>query len=258
MSNGGTPLDAPVVRRIRVLTALAWVAGALVAVFTAWGALDDLGVLEGAPIELFQPDDPDAYPWERAEPRELAIADDGAIDVPAGGGVIHLPADPEGRIQQLVAGDGFDGWIDVSLTPPGESPENDEYFWPDSVGYMSSAGDQVFLLPRAEAAELEVWIEADGDAVLRLGPVDSRSLTAAASGEGDALLLYEGDHLSARVVHRGDGIFFVDTFTPAGDGPSVTESGSIDQRFSWDEGPILIRIETDGAWTIEIDGETAG
>ncbi|MCU1404548.1 MAG: hypothetical protein JWQ43_851, partial [Glaciihabitans sp.] len=83
-----------------------------------------------------------------------------------------------------------------------------------------------------------------------------------ASGSGNGYLVYRGDAVSARFVHRGDGIFFVTIQTVGGqsDRP-IIESGEIDLRESWDPtSAVYFSIESDderGAWTVDID-ELAG
>ncbi len=247
-------LEAPVVRRIRVLTVIAAIAGALVLTGVVWGALYDLRIVDVRPIAADPNPDADS-PWEFADPPELAIAEDGTLAVPAGGGVLHIERDAATPVLQVAAAADPADWIDISITPADQDPR-DEYFYPDDVGYIASESDVAMLFPGER--DLEVWFESDAQETLRISPVEATTFTSAASGEGDAVLLYEGDHISARAVHRGDGVFYVDTFTPASSDSPIIDSGRIDQRFSWDEGgPLVIRVQsTDGPWTIEIEGES--
>ena len=252
MSSGGTGLDAPVVRRIRVLTAIAAIVSVLVLVGVVWGALDDLDMVEGAPLGV---DDPNDAPWDRAAPQELTIADDGTLQIPAGGGVLHVPQSSSDPVLKITTTGEPSDWVDVSLTPDGVVRDDDEYFYPDSAGDIFSEGDTVMLFPGAR--DLEVWFESEAAETLRVAPLEVDAMGATASGEGDATLLYEGEHISARAVHRGDGVFFLDTFTPGGRDSPVIESGDVDERFSWDGSPVVFVIESSGPWTLQIDGETA-
>lgn len=252
MSNGGRALDAPVVRRIRTLTIIAWVLGLLCAVSVVWNALADLDILEGVPNPLAV-DDPDASPWERADPAVLSIAEDGTLEIPAGGGVLRLDRDTETPILQLKAEIDPADWIDVAVTPEGEDSD-DEYFYPDDLGDLYSRGDVVALFTGER--DLEVWFETEAAETLQVSPLEATPITASESGVGDATLLYEGEHISAHAVHRGDGIFYIDTFMPSGSDSPVIEAGDVDVRFAWPEGgPVVIRITSEGAWTVEIEGE---
>ncbi|WP_203137877.1 hypothetical protein [Microbacterium sp. JZ31] len=169
--------------------------------------------------------------------------------------MLHIARDAATPVLQVTPAADPADWIDISITPAGEHPQ-DEYFYPDDVGFLASESDVAMLFPGAR--DLEVWFESDAQETLRISPVEATTFTSAASGEGDAVLLYEGEHISARAVHRGDGDFYVDTFTPTASESPIIDFGRIDQRFSWEEGgPLVIRIESsDGPWTIEIEGES--
>jgi hypothetical protein len=79
-----------------------------------------------------------------------------------------------------------------------------------------------------------------------------------ASDTSDVFLVYRGDAVSARFIHKGAGIFVVTIQTLGGESDQpIIESGEVDQRLSWDPtDAVYFTVEADdgrGVWSIDID-----
>lgn len=199
------------------------------------------------------------YPWEQDDPAEVQLAG-GVITAPAGGSVLRIPA-AERSSDPLVLASAEDVNVRVSATPAGEvdfDATADDRAWPDSMGYIEE--DSVAVLMPTDG-DLEVWFRSDEAFTATIAPLETDPIEGAfADGSGNGLLYYDGPAISARAVHRGDGIFFITVHTVAGSEMPVIDSSDVDQVFAWQPGgPVVFQIESDadrGAWTLELYGDT--
>ena len=260
MSNGRAPLAERVTRRIRTLTRIAWAVGGLVGLWVVWTGLDDLRFVGGGRLVVDDGFVAGGSPWDEADPHELEVEAGGTIRGPAGGSVLRIPAAerPDGAVA-LFAGNGV-SYLDFDQTPEGAvdfdaPPEARER--PVRRGWIDSEQPGIVL---PGEGDLELWFESDEPWRLTMQELPTTDLDAVYNGKGDAYLYYDGDRLSARAEHIGDGTFYVRWFTPNEYDFPVIESGPVDTHFSWSyPGPVLIAIESDasrGAWTVSVDGET--
>ena len=67
-----------------------------------------------------------------------------------------------------------------------------------------------------------------------------------ASGEGNAVLMYEGDALSGRFRHTGSGLFMIAVVTVGGWDLLVNEFDEVDVRASWEPTDrVVFQVEAD-------------
>jgi hypothetical protein len=174
-----------------------------------------------------------------------------------GSGLIRIPVAEHGQNAYSVTLLS-DDYVDLFVTDAADvgRPDNDRGY-PSNIAYLYSAGDETFVLP--PDADLELWVRADEAWELSLQPAVAVEITDGyAGGKGNELLVYRGDAVSARFVHRGDGLFYVTVQTPGtrADRP-IIESGDVDLRHAWGISDVVyFSIESDaerGAWSIDID-----
>jgi hypothetical protein len=241
--------------RIRSFSVVAWIVGAALMAGVAFNTYTDVGIGDEGLGFLGDAD----YPWQQAEPT-LFESTDGDTWSGTGNGVIRIPlADHQQDPHVARLGDRGDNYRSVALFVSDvedlDDPANDRS-WPRTVGYLRT-DEEVLVLPGD--GMLELWIEGQGDWTLTLEKTEVDEVADGfAGGKGNAFLVYRGDAVSARFVHRGDGLFYV-TIHPLGgevDQP-IIESGSVDERVVWDPtDAVYFSIESDderGAWSIDID-----
>ncbi|WEO77191.1 hypothetical protein BJQ94_17840 [Cryobacterium sp. SO2] len=238
-------------RRIRAFSVWVWVLGGLVLGVGALNTYADVGVGDGGFALL----DAGANPWDIDEPPVFEAV--GSTYSGEGSGLIRIPLEEHSQEPYLVH---FvsDGYVDIFVTRAEDlGRPADDRGYPDSVAYLYSPGDEALVLP-AEA-DLELWVRSDDPWEFTLQKADVAEITDGfASGTDNNILVYRGDAVSARFVHKGDGVFFVTIQTTGGDSDQpIIESGDVDQRQSWDPtDAVYFTIEADdgrGAWSIDID-----
>ena len=238
-------------RRIRSFSVWVWVWGAIVLFIGALNTYAGVGFGNDGFAMLGDGENP----WEVEDPP--IFEPDGDTYSGEGSGLIRIPLDEHNQepyTATLVAGE----YVDLFVTSAGDlgQPDNDRGY-PSNVGNLYEAGDEAFVVP--VDGDLELWIRTDAEWELTLAKSPVVEIeNGYASGTSNALLVYRGDAVSARFVHKGDGIFFVTLQTSNGENDRpIIESGEVDQRISWDPtDTVFITIEADdgrGVWSIDID-----
>jgi len=238
-------------RRIRAFSVYVWVWGALVLCIGAFTTYSDVGFGDGGFAMLGDGQNP----WEVADPP--VFEPDGTTYSGDGSGLIRIPLSEHNQDPYLVNLH-TDENVDLFVTEAADiGRPDDDRGYPDNIAYLYEAGDEALIIPAD--ADLELWVRSDTAWEFTLVKAEVAEVTDGfASGTGNGFFVYHGDALSARFVHKGDGIFFVTIQTTAerSDQP-IIESGEVDQRVSWDPtDAVYFTVEADdgrGAWSIDID-----
>lgn len=252
VSLGDVTVSSAARRRIRSFSTWVWVAGALLMAIVAFNTYARLGLGEGGFALIGDGENP----WQQADPT-VFDEHDGDVWSGTGSGVIHIPLDEhkqEAYTARLESGE----YVDLFVTRAEDiGRPADDRGWPDSIAYFYDVGEEALVLP--PDGELELWVRADGDweVTLEKAEVDEVE-NGLADGKGNAFLVYRGDAVSARFVHKGDGPFYVTIHTFGGESDQpIIESGDVSQRLSWDPTEaVYFTIESDaehGAWLVDID-----
>jgi hypothetical protein len=251
VSMRAVPVTSGARRRIRTFSVWLWVWGAIVLFIGALNTYADVGLGDDGLAIIGD----NQNPWDIRDPE--VFEPDGSTYSGDGSGVIRIPLeehDQDAYTVTLVAGE----YVDLYVTPAADldQPATDREY-PDNIAYVYDAGDQALVLP--EDADLELWVRTDEAWEFTIEKAEFTEITNGfVSGKGNGYLVYRGDAVSARFLHRGDGIFFVTIQTVGGqsDRP-IIESGDIDLRESWDPtSAVYISIESEedrGAWSVDID-----
>jgi hypothetical protein len=245
------PVSSAARARIRTFSVWLWVWGAIVLFIGALNTYADVGLGDDGLAIIGD----DVNPWDVEEPPVFEPV--GTTYSGDGSGVIRIPLEEHNEDAYsvtLVAGE----YVDIYVTPAADldQPANDRSY-PNNIAYVYDPGDQALILP--EDADLEIWVRSDDPWEFTIEKAEFTEITDGfASGTGNGYLVYRGNAVSARFLHRGDGIFFVTVQTVGGqsDRP-IIESGDIDLRESWDPtSAVYISIESEedrGAWSVDID-----
>lgn len=237
-------------RRIRSFSVWVWVWGAIVLFIGALNTYTGVGFGNDGFAMLG-----DENPWEVEDPP--LFEPDGDTYAGEGSGLIRIPLDEHNQepyTASLLAGE----YVDLFVTSAEDLGQpDDDRAYPSRIGDLYDVGSEAFVVPME--GDLELWIRTDGEWEITLAKSDVVEIeNGFASGKGNALLVYRGDAVSARFVHKGDGIFFVTLQTSNGetDRP-IIESGDVNERISWDPSTtVFVTIEADdgrGVWSIDID-----
>lgn len=243
MSGGGAEA------RIRRFSAGTWLVGAAVAVVVAFVTMPVLALDPVTGDVLFTDRGQYEYtPWESPEAGELEIVDGEIIGL-ARGGYIDLPTDPElwmiGPLSGTDEGLGVYQQLDAAA-----STEDDR---PRYLGLLNPRRS-VAVLPTTTVGR--VWF---GPSVRDWRATVERTsgtpVETPMTGEGPALLVYEGEALSGRFTYSGDGFFQADVILPGEVLDLVRGIDEVDERASWPAvGLVVIRIEADeGTWSLTLD-----
>jgi hypothetical protein len=196
------------------------------------------------------------YPWLDDGVQELAIVD-GQIQGTREGGYIRL----EGGADMMMISAGEEDvdaadWVRVyQQLNTVMDVESDE--WP-TPGFLGSLypDTEVVVLPGKEDGLL--WFSptvADWTATVTIA--DVIPMGESYSGEGNAVLLYDGDALSGRFQHSGTGLFSVSAVTVGDWQLLVNETDEVDMRTSWPPTDrVVFQVEADtgdGTWSITLD-----
>ena len=238
-------------RGIRTFSVWVWVWGALVLFVGALTTYSDIGFDEDG-LGLFS--DIEA-PWEMDDPPIIEAHGNRYSD--DGSGVIRIPLEEHNQAPYEVVLT-FDMDVDLFITSPEDlALPAAQRGRPDNIAYLHRQGDTALVVPGE--GDLELWVRGNGSWGITLQKAALREITDGfASDTANTFLVYRGDALSARFIHRGDGIFVVTVQTQGGvsDQP-IIESGEVDQRLSWDPtDAVYFTVEADagrGAWIIDID-----
>ena len=251
MSTNSVTVSSTARRRIGTFSVWVWVWGALVLGIGAFTTYSDVGFGDGGFGMLGDGDNP----WEVADPP--VFEPDGTTYSGDGSGLIRIPLAEHNQDPYLV-NLRTDETLDLFVTEAVDiGRPDDDRGYPDNIAYLYDAGDEALIIPAD--AELELWVRSDTAWEFTLVKAEVAEITDGfASGTGNGFFAYHGDAVSARFVHKGDGVFFVTIQTTAerSDQP-IIESGEVDQRVSWDPtDAVYFTVEADdgrGAWSIDID-----
>jgi hypothetical protein len=238
-------------RRIRTFSVWIWVWGALVLFVGALNAYSDIGIDEDG-FGLLSDNE---APWEMDDPPVIEASGNRYSD--DGSGVIRIPLEEHDQApyQAILT---FDNDVDLFVTSPEDLalPEA-QRGRPDNIAYLHRQGDTVLVVPGD--GDLELWVRGNGSWGITLQKAALREMTDGyASDTSDVFLVYRGDAVSARFLHKGAGIFVVTIQTLGGESDQpIIESGEVDQRLSWDPtDAVYFTVEADdgrGVWSIDID-----
>jgi hypothetical protein len=237
--------------RIRTFSVWIWVWGALVLFVGALSTFSDIGLDEDG-FGLLSDNE---APWEMDDPPVIEASGNRYSD--DGSGVIRIPLEEHNQAPYQVILT-FDNDVDLFVTSPEDLalPET-QRGRPDNIAYLHRQGDTALVVPGD--SDLELWVRGNGSWMITLQKAALREMTDGfASDTANVFLVYRGDAVSARFIHKGDGIFVVSIQTQNGvsDQP-IIESGEVDQRLSWDPtDAVYFTVEADdgrGVWSIDID-----
>lgn len=244
--------------RIRRFSTITWLAGSGVAVVLAFILMPPIGinprtgdlVLSDPNRYEYEPwDDPGAQEARRSGEDLSGTAASSFVELPAGDDVWVIGPLTEGTddylnvYQQVDAAAGLDDARPQYLGLVSDSRR--------VVVVSSETPGRIWFAPRLTDWTANVRSETPT-------PIEGGTAT----GEGPALLSYDGDALSARFVFEGDGFFTVDAAFPGEAIDLVKGVDGVDIRESWPaHGRVIFRVDADegaGRWTITLDEPTSG
>lgn len=243
--------------RLRRFSAITWLVGSGVAAVLAFTLVPTLAINPMTGEILFNnPNDYEYRPWEDPDAEELEIVggeiagtgDTGYLDLPSTDELILLGPLTEGAEDYT----NVYHQLDTAVAIVDERPEY--------IGLLSETRDQVIF---PAASEGRLWFSPRlGDwraSVSRETATPIEGTTA--SGTGPALLLYDGDALSARFTFEGEGFFSADAISPGSTLDLVRGVDAVDERASWPATDrVVIRIDVDegiGSWSLTLDEPAA-
>lgn len=149
---------------------------------------------------------------------------------------------------EVVVNSGVD--VSVAVDDPG-NPE-----WPVHFLYNSAerAEPAAGLLAPARD-EFTLTVEAEGDWQLEVRPVPYAELEdGTVSGDGPALVRYEGEEVLAEFTYTGESNIAVWTWQESRRNLVVNKIGSSSTRFSWQPYPVTYFLvdTTDGQWSFQV------
>ncbi|RUQ99074.1 hypothetical protein [Labedella endophytica] len=256
--SSGQPIQSDRARRtIARFAGASWTAGAIIMALIAFGTFSRLAV-DGDTGRLFEPGGGgySDYPWEDENlPEAQPDANDPDVYVGNGNAVIRIDGVTTAPLQVTP----IDGeYIRLSMTESGdidpELPVEDRE-WPLRVGYPQEDLPSVVF---PYAGTLELWVQADEQWILRIEELVADEITDVVSGQGNRLLVYRGNAVSALFEFVGDGVFIVTAYSrEVGEESLIIESDPIEQRQSWSPSDVVVlSIESSadrGAWVVDID-----
>lgn len=243
-------------QRIRRFSIGVWIIGTIAVAITSFVVLPTIVADPVTGEVLVIGEDEDGYrdyPWFDPDPDEYEIVD-GVIHGTAQGGFLRLDAGAE-LMMLTTDDDAQDGillyqQLDTELDPEAEG-------W-DPGGFVGSLypDSQSLIMPGAEDGLL--WFgRSAGEWTVTVTTPETTTMGESASGDENAVLLYEGDALSGRFQHTGDGLFIVEAVTVGGWQLLVNEFDEVDVRTSWeptDRVALFVSADTgEGSWTITLD-----
>ncbi|MEW1835045.1 hypothetical protein [Microbacterium sp. NPDC079995] len=244
--------------RIRRFSTVTWLAGSAVAVVLAFVLLPVVGINPRTGDLVFT--DPNRYenePWDDPDAQEVRLQGDELIGT-AASGFLDLPAGDDVWVVGPLT-EGADDYLSIYQQPDATVGLDDDR--PDYLGLVSGSRKVTVVSAGTDgrmwfAPRLTDWRAT----VSRETPTPIEDGTA--TGEGPALLSYDGDALSARFVFDGDGFFTVDAAFPGEAIDLVRAVDGVDIRESWPaEGRVIFRVDADegaGRWTITLDEPASG
>jgi hypothetical protein len=103
----------------------------------------------------------------------------------------------------------------------------------------------------SEGSPTKLKVTASGRWSIQVKPVSvAAPMGNAAQGTGDAVLLYDGPAANLAINHTGKSNFVVKTISTSGNDLLVNDIGNYSGVVPGSEGPLVITINADGAWSI--------
>ncbi|WP_203580904.1 hypothetical protein [Microbacterium hibisci] len=242
--------------RIRRFSMVTWLVGTVVVAIIAFLVLPQVAInpVTGDVYVDEVPGDND-WPWLADDPQEYEVVD-GVLHGTAEGGFVRLDADSDLLMFTDPDSQGGDDWVPVYQQNGVEfDVESDAWDSPGYLGSLYPDGD-VLVLPGDEDGLL--WFGATlTDWTAGVTKPEVVPMGETATGQGNAVLMYEGDALSGRFQHTGSGLFLVAAVTVGGWDSLVNEFDEVDVRASWEPTDrVVFQVDADtgdGTWTITLD-----
>jgi hypothetical protein len=201
----------------------------------------------GAPTTTGQPSD-DAASGDGADAGSTADMIDGNFGTFAvvtksgrGSGVVKVPVDAVGAI--VVASHG--GSANFVIQTLNESNDMTGLLV-NTIGKYN--GTTMFT---DDEAPVKLKITANGKWTIKIAPVSSAKTASSSNrGSGDAVLIYDGAPADWKFTHKGSGNFAVKYISTSGTDLLVNEIGKYSGVVPAAEGPAVVVIMADGAWTM--------
>lgn len=242
--------------RIRRFSFVTWIVGTIVIAAIAFAVLPQVAVNpETGDVFVGEPGEEGYQPWLADDPQEYEIVD-GVINGTAEGGFLRIGAGSDLLMLENREGAGEADWVRIHQQQ-GVEFDVDSEAW-QYPGYLGSLypDSEVLVLPGTEDGLL--WFSptpTDWTAHVSMPALVSMGDTA--SGQGNAVLVYEGESLSGRFQHTGSGLFMVAVVTVGGWDLLVNEFDEVDVRASWEPTDrVVFQVDADtgdGSWTIALD-----
>lgn len=160
-----------------------------------------------------------------------------------GDAIVKLPAGVKGAVL-TVTHRGSSNFVVTSL----DASNHDLDLVVNAIGGYSGT---TLLQSQNDSAPAKLKIEADGRWTVKVQPVALAPKFTGGTrvGTGDAVMLYEMPAADWRITHKGSSNFVV-TAVGNNDGMLVNEIGHYDGVVPVSDGPAVLVIEADGAWTL--------
>jgi len=239
--------------RLRVFTALAWVMGLFLFLFTAFTLEEDGGFeVDGLPGS----DDAYAYePWLREEPILATDLGDGRFEGPDGAMIPLSGLDPT---KPLLVRELDGGYVfDVRLTGPG-GVVLAEGEYGDPPRFSSLHDDAIVVI--VPQPDVELWINGSSDEQWRVeievGDIPAVEDAEMAGFEQGSFLIDSGA-TTARLTARGQGTVLVHVTTVHGSDTILDADSPVDRSIAWPDAELVhFAVETwgDAGWRLEIAG----
>ncbi|WP_065572321.1 hypothetical protein [Microbacterium oleivorans] len=240
--------------RIRRFSTITFLAGSVVAIVLAFMVVPFVGINPATgDLLLTNPNEYENRPWADPGAQEVRVDGDtligtagtGYLDLPAGDDVWVIGPLTQGQRNYLHVHQQTD--VDVNTTEDR----------PTYIGLVTGSRSLTFV---AGDHASRLWFAprlTDWRATVSRKtptPVEGRTV----SGEGPALLVYDGEALSGRFVYQGDGFFGVEALYPGEAATDVAQGfDDVDTRSSWPPSDrVVFRVDSDdgsGTWTIRLD-----
>lgn len=245
--------DFAPIRRFSLVT---WIIGTIVIAAIAFAVLPQIAVnARTGDVYVGAPEENDYAPWLAEDPHEYEIVD-GVIHGTRAGGFLRIDGGSGMLRLENAEGAGEADWVRVYQQQGVEfEVESEQWEYPGFVGSLYPDAD-VLVLPGAEDGL--VWFSGSlTDWTAQVSTPEVQPMGATATGDGNAVLMYEGEALSGRFQHTGSGLFTVAAVTVGGWDLLVNDFDEVDIRASWaPTDRVVFQVEADtgdGTWTITLD-----
>jgi len=242
--------------RIRRFSLVTWIVGTIVIAAIAFTVLPQVAVNpQTGDVYVGEPGEEGYQPWLADDPQEYEIVD-GVIDGTAAGGFLRIDGGSDLLMLENPDGAGEADWVRVFQQQGVEfDVDSEQWQYPAYLGSLYPDSD-VLVLPGAEDGLL--WFSPSlTDWTARVSTPEVLPMGETATGQGNAVLVYEGEALSGRFQHTGSGLFMVAVVTVGGWDLLVNEFDEVDVRASWEPTDrVVFQVEADtgeGSWTIALD-----